>query len=155
MKGLSLGASPPAPAGQSRLAAFPPPWLPHSASHTHTPVRRPPAGPPAQAAAGFHGLDLWAASAEGGIDLKSHRKVKLGSKESFCRRFLKKCQRGRPFTFSECVQFMQGRSRVRVQPRCCPRGPRGQGVCCQPLRSCLLPEPEQGWGRLGAEKDRG
>lgn len=149
MKGLSLGASPPAPTGQSRLAAFPPPWLPHFASHTHTPVRRPPAGPPAQAAAGFHGLDLWAESAEGGIDLKSHRKVKPGSKESFCRRFLKKCQRGRPFTFSECVQFMQGRSRVRVQPRLLPTWAPGPGSVLSASPQLSAPRTGAGLGALG------
>lgn len=154
MKGLSLGASPrPPPAraasqcSHSRGCRTPP--------HTRAPVLRPPSGPPAQAAVAFQGLDLWAESAQGGIYLKSHRKVKLGSKQSFCRWFLKNAKeadRSHSLNVSNSCKAGVGSG---FTPDCCPRGPQGQGVSCQPLRSCLLSVREQGWGRLEAEKDRG
>lgn len=85
--GLSLGPSPPAPprlrSVPTAVAARPcPATLAHlSAGLLLARQPRPPAG--------FQGPGLWAESAQGGIYLKSHRKVKLGSKKSFCRWFIK------------------------------------------------------------------
>lgn len=92
--GLSLSPSPQAPASPPRppsrprsiptaVAARPrPATLAHlSAGLILARQPRPPAG--------FQGPGLWAESAQGGIYLKSHRKVKLGSKKSFCRWFIK------------------------------------------------------------------
>lgn len=87
--------------------------------------------------------------------LKSHRKGNLGSKQSFCRWFLKhakEADRSHSLNVSNSCEAGAGSG---FTPDCCPRGPWGQGVSCQPLRSCLLPVQEQGWGCLGAEKDRG
>lgn len=139
------GAASPRPHGRGRCAP----------RHTRAPVHRPPSGPPAPAAAGLQGPDLWAESAQGGIHLKSHRKGNLGSKQSFCRWFLKhakEADRSHSLNVSNSCEAGAGSG---FTPDCCPRGPWGQGVSCQPLRSCLLPVQEQGWGCLGAEKDRG
>lgn len=154
MKGLSLGASPWPPIARATSQC------PHShccriPSHTHAPVRRPPPGPPAPAAVGFQGLDLWAESAQGAIDLKSHRKVNLGSKQPFCRWFLKNAKeadRSHSLNVSNSCKAGAGSG---FTPDCCPRGPRGQGVSCRPLSSCLLPTQEQDWGDWGLRRTEG
>lgn len=110
--------------------------------HTCTPVCRPAPGPPAQAAAGFQGLGLWAESALGGIYLKSHRKVKLGSKKSFCRWFIKNAKEAdHSHSLNMFNSCMSGAGSEFI-PDCCPRG----------LLSASLqlsaPRQKQGWGSL-------
>lgn len=90
--------------------------------------------------AGFQGLGLWAESAQGGIYLKSHRKVKLGSKKSFCRWFVKNAKEAdhsHSLNVSDSCKQGTGRgssaAAAHVGPVVteCPVSP-SAAVCCPP-----------------------
>lgn len=109
---------------------------------TRTPVCRPAPGLPAQAAAGFQGLGLWAESALGGIYLKSHRKVKLGSKKSFCRWFIKNAKEADHSHSLNMFNSCKSGAGSEFIPDCCPRGPLSASL------QLSAPRQEQGWGSL-------
>lgn len=87
--------------------------------------------------AGFQGLGLWAESAQGGIYLKSHRKVKLGSKKSFCRWFIKNAKEAdhsHSLNVSDSCKVGMGQGSSLAVTHV------GQGVSCPPLQLSAVPQ---------------